>query len=223
VILSETASLTDLRKQFKRRIRQLAATSSSAVEDEIGNMFSDNAIADAINKSRRIVAMVFPSAREWCKRRAVITTVENVQEYSLDYEVRKILSVLYDTESTGIRKASTYEADDVGTREMEEACLTDAFNTPGITNPKYRIANKGVRLIVSTTGTVPADKYVQIEYVGEPAELTTGSSYSGWPGTLNDIVIDQSIWLLANEDFPEIARVAGQNVQLLLAAEKVKG
>ena len=218
--LSDTATLTDLRKQFKRRVRQYAATTSSAIEEETSPLFSDNAIADAINKARRMLARILPSAKKWCVREAVLLTAEDIQEYGLDYEVMEIIAVQWDVTSDGKRNENTVDADDVKTRAMEEACIVDPFNTPSITNPKYRIANKGIRLIVSTDGTVTKDKYVRVEYIGEPNTLVAGS-YSGWPNTLNDVCIDIGIKILAAEDLPQVAAVASESAKSILLSERV--
>ncbi len=89
-------TLDDLQKKVKRRIRQLAATTSSAAEAERGNLLSNTAINDAINGGRKQLMVSVKDAELWGKTTTTVTTLSNTQDYDIGTDVLKILRVLYD-------------------------------------------------------------------------------------------------------------------------------
>src|SRR4030042_5939807 len=201
-------TLTELQNKVKRRLLQLRATTGATVESEVGNLLSDNAINDAVNAGRKMLMVAVRNAELWGAAEAVFQTTSNIAEYSLAGTVLKILNVLWDVESSGIRNASTYMAVDVETRQGEERCIRDPMDAPSVTNPKFRVCNKGIRLIVSTDGTVTASKYILVEYIKELTDLTTGEDTTGLSGTLDEMVISWAIYELTRYALPAVAEEA---------------
>ena len=202
-------TLTTLREKTKRRIRILRASSPTATEGEAGS-FSNASIDDAINAGRKQVMVAVRNAELWGRTEAVFATVSDIQEYSLAGNVLRIDGVQYDVTSVGKRKATSYNAIDVRTRSGEERVIDDPMDTPSTTNPKYRITNRGVKLIVSTDGTVTASKYIRVEYLKELVDMTAVSATSGLTGTLDEMVVDWAVWVLCMFVIPAVAQKARQ-------------
>jgi hypothetical protein len=208
LITLNTKTLGDLRDAAKRRVRQLAAQTSVSVEIEEKVTFSNHAIYDAINDARSKVARLVPSARQYVIRKKCFETDENVQEYAADCEIYEIISVWYDTESDGSWNNNTVLAYDVVSAEGEQMAIENPFDTPSAAKPKYRLTNRGLRLITSEDGTVVAGKYVTVEFVGEPDLLANSATCSGWSDTLNTMVVDVAIGILCAEILPELSQIA---------------
>ena len=201
-------TLQELRNKVKRRIRQLRGTTGSSVETEDGNLFTDNAIDDAINAGRKQLMISVRNAELWGKTKWTIETVTDTQEYSLDLSVISINGVFYNTDSDGERTGDTVEAIDIKDEEGEEWVLYDPFDQPSETNPKYRLTNQGIRLIVSTDGTVPDGKYVRIEAITELSDLTDPSDESGISETLDEMVVNWAVYVLCMYVLPNVAQAA---------------
>lgn len=202
-------TLTTLRNKIKRRIRVLSASSPAGTESEKGS-FSNSTIDDAINAGRKQIMIAVRNAELWGRTEAVFPTSVNVQEYSLAGNVLRVDGIQYDVTAAGKRQSDTYNAINVETRAGEERVIDDPMDIPSATNPKYRITNRGVRLIVSTDGTVTASKYIRVEYLKELADMTSTANTSGLTGTLDEMVIDYAIWVLCMYAMPNVAQLARQ-------------
>lgn len=207
MISTDTKTLGDLRDQLKRRILQLRAAGSVTTAVDTST-FLNQAIYDAINDARSKVAQLVPEAKQWIERKKCFLTEADVQEYAVDLENKKIEAVWYDTEADGSRNANTALAYDVVSAEGEEMVIGNPFDVPSAAKPKYRMTNRALRLITSKDGTVAADKYVTVEFVGEPDFLVNSATCSGWPDTLNAMVVDVAIGILCAEILPELSQAA---------------
>lgn len=203
-----TYTLTTLQNKIKRRIRQIRATTDADTEAEAGYLVSNSAITDAINAARKKLMVVLINAELWGRAEATFQTSANKQEYALGEGVLRIDGVQYDVDSDGDRNSNTVDAVDVIDRKGEEACIKYPSNQPSATNPKYRVTNKGIRLIVSADGTVTASKYIRVEYLKELSDLSSGGDYSGLPGTLDEMAINYAIYLLCLHALPQVAQIA---------------
>ncbi len=202
-------TLKTLQEKVKRRIRVLRASSPGGTEAEAGS-FSNASITDAINAGRKQLMISVKNAEKWGSQNAYFTTSANVQEYKLADTILRMDAVLYDVTSAGLRQADTVEAIDVVDRKGEEAAIADPMNAPSSTNPKFRITNKGVKIIVSTDGTVTASKYIKVEYLRDLTDIITGSQASGLPDSLDELVVNWAVWLLCMFPVPQVAVMAKQ-------------
>lgn len=200
-------TLLQLRNKVKRHVRLLRATTGASVEAESGNDFADNAIDDAINAGRKQLVPVV-NAEKWLSSEATFVTVSNIQEYSLADSVIAILAVQYNVTSGGARQSSTVDAVDVKTRKGEEWAIGNGMDTPSATNPKYRVTNKGIKIITSTDGTQAASIYVRVEYLKEPTDLSSDDGTSDIPGTLDEIVVSWATYLLCRNFQPELSTLS---------------
>lgn len=205
-------TLANIKNNVKRRIRQLRQTTGSGTteEDDAGNMFGDSAIADAINSGRKEIMVILKNAELWGEAKGVFQTVLNTQEYVLDDACLKILAVMYDTTSLGVRQASTYECIDVKSRKGEERVTDDPMDQPSTTNPKYYLNNNAIKLLTSTDGTQVADKYMLVEFIRELDDLSDDSDTSDIPDTLNELVILWAIFVLCTHELPNLSAAAKQ-------------
>jgi len=199
-------TLTTLRDKVKRRIRVLRASSPTGTEVEVG-AFSNDTVDDAINAGRKQIMVVVRNAELWGKTEAVFVTVADVQEYSLGGNVLRIDGVQYNVDSDGDQNSNTYNAIDVETTKGENRVLNDPMDIPSATNPKYRITNRGIKLIVSTNGTVTVGVYIRVEYLKELIDMTAITDTSGLTGTLDELVIDWAIWVLCQFVMPQLAQM----------------
>lgn len=204
-------TLTELQTMVKRRLRLLRATTGSGTEVEAGNAYSDNAITDALNSGRSQIAMDVKGSELWTMRVGVIPgTTVNVMDYSLDHAIIDVLHAYWDTDSDGERNANTFEMKRVEDAAAEEAAIRDPMNQPTVTNPMYRLCNQGIRLIVSTDGTLTASKYVRVEYISDLTELSGGSDNSNISHALDELCIDWAIHMLTETYEKSVSQVAIQ-------------
>lgn len=186
----------ELQNDVKRALQLLRPVYDASSETEDQNIFGDQAIEDAINNARKQIPLVLDDAEVWARQLCVFATVVNVQDYALDTDIVKVISVLYDVESTGIRNANTVEATEIIDQQDESAAIDDPLNAPSATNPKYRLSHKGIRIITSTDGTQTASKYVAVEFVGGMTALSGASDSSGVPQIINTLTTEWALYLL---------------------------
>jgi hypothetical protein len=216
-------TLEQLRNQVKRRVRQLAATSSSSVEVERGNFLSDNFVDDAINNGRKQIMISIRNAELWGNISATFETDADIQEYSLPQGTLKVKSVWYDTNADGSHKSTTYKCTDVKDANGEHRVINDPMDVPSSVNPKYRITNKGLRLIVSATHTVSNGVYIQSELLKELVDLTSVTDYSGLSDTLDDLVIDWACHIVTFHPIPNLSALALQEFSTKAKAINERG
>lgn len=205
-------TLTQLRNKVKRRVGQLRATTSASTESEVGNILAHNAIDDAINAGRKQIMITVLDADMWGRHNWLITTVLNTEEYSLDKHCLRVDGVIYDvTAGTGARNSNSYQALDVKDLVGEESAMVDPYNEPSITNPKYRLTNKGLKILVSTTGVVTADKYVLVEGIHDLTDLTAITDNSNIPDVLDELVVEWAVYVLYQYLLPNMAEIAYRN------------
>jgi len=208
-----TYTLLELRNKMKRRLHLIRATTSASADAESGNIVSDNQIDQAINAGRKKLMIAVRNAELWGRAEAYFATVSNIQEYILGEGLLRVDAVHYGVTSEGKSQVGTKHAVDVIDREGEEACIRSPSDHPSVTNPKYRIYNIGVRLIVSTDGTVPADIYILVEYLKELTDLSGDDTESGITDTLNEIIMDYAVYYLFQTILPQQAQQALANFQ----------
>jgi len=208
-------TLTELRNKVKRRVGQLRATTSSSTESEVGNIFANNAIDDAINAGRKHIMVTILDADMWGRHEWLITTVLNTEEYSLDKHCLRVDGVVYDvTAVTGARNSNSYQAMDVKDLLGETSAIDDTYNAPSITNPKYRLTNKGLKIIVSTDGSVTAGKYILVEGIHDIIDLAEVDDDSDLPDVLDELVIEWAVYVVCQPVLPNLATIAQQNYYL---------
>lgn len=171
-------TLTQMRSKIKRRLRQIRATVDADTEAESGYLVGNQTIDDAINAGRDKIASAVTKSSVWANQMGVLTTSADVQDYSLDTSVQKLLSVLFDTDANGKRTSSSILAYIIKDQVMEDSIINDPMYTPSITEPYCRLTNSGIRVIVSTTGTVTADKNMRIEFEGDLTDLSDAGDNS---------------------------------------------
>ena len=188
-------TLTQMTNILKRRLRQLTTDGSASSETEKAFAFGNQAIWDAINAGRSAISVNLRTSI-WSRQMGVITTQSNVMDYSLDTSVKKIHNVLYNTASDGDRETASAEALNVNDMNGEQALIDDPYQTPSGTEPYYRLANKGIRLIVSEDGTVTASKYVRIEFDGDLDNLTAATDNSYVSDEIDELSMDWAMAIL---------------------------
>ena len=198
-------TLTQMTNNIKRRLRQLTTTSDASTETEKAYAYSNQAIWDAINAGRAAVSGSNLRTSIWSRQMGVITTQSDVMDYSLDTSVKRITSVLYDTTSAGKRQSASEEAINVKDQNGEQALIDDPFHTPSDTEPYFRLANKGVRLVVSEDGTVTASKYVRIEFDGDLDNLTAGANSSYVSDEVDELTMQWAMFVLLESINPQRA------------------
>ena len=200
-----------LRNKIKRRIRSITPGNTAASEATRGSKFGDEAINDAINSGRAMLSMLIDSAEVWSTQKKYFTTCEDIPDCELDTDVWLIKNVYWDVNADGTLKETSVLATELLSAAQEEAVISDPMDVPSQTNPKYRLSNSAVRLIVSTDRTIPGSKYVLIEYQGDLADLNNDGVSSGIPNILDNIVVEYAVYLLMLPVHPEIASFALQN------------
>jgi len=195
-------TVATLKLKIKRRLRDIRATTSPSTETESGNRHSDNAILDAINAGRQKIVETFKSSDIWSRQIAVFQTSESCQDYGLDTIIHKVFSVQVDTESDGRRKATTVDALPVYSSREEQMLIDDPSYTPSITEPYYRLRNRAIRLIVSSTGAVTASKYVAVEIEGDMETLSSDEEASYLTDALDELCIEWALRILTETTDP---------------------
>lgn len=211
------STLSELMNQVKRRVRILVAENDGATEVEKGTIHSDNAIKDAINAARNILPTFFQHAEIWASQKQYFITSADEPDYTLDSEVFQIDSVYWDVSSSGKVTSSSVLADRIYTAEQEEAIIVDPMNEPSTSNPKYRLVDGSIRLIVSTDRTVPTGKYVLVEFLGTLSTLTNLTDNSGVSNAMDEITVEYAVYYLQSDVHPNVATLAMQNVMNLVA------
>jgi len=204
-------TLAQLRNQVKRRIRQLRATTTVAAETEVGNIGSDTAIMDAINRGRKQLIIDVENAKMWGSALWVFTTSLNTEVYKLgkaDERVLTVEAVWYDVDSDGELQRGTAEGRELKSAEEEEFAREDPMDLPSITNPKWRFTNAGLRIIVSLDSTMTASKYIRVEGLKDLIDLTAATSNSDISDSLDALCVDYAIFILCQHVLPSLASVA---------------
>jgi hypothetical protein len=204
-------TLAQLKNQVKRRFRQLRSTTDVATETEVGNIASDSAIQDAINRGRKQLMLDVENAKLWGSALWVLATSANTEIYKIgkdDEHVLSIDSVWYDVTSDGLYQTSTAEAHKLRNAQHEEFIREDPMDEPSITNPKYRFVNAGLKIMVSVDGTVVAGKYIRVEGIRELSDLTADSGDSNVSDTLDALCVDYAIHIICQHVLPELSQAA---------------
>ena len=199
-------TLSQLRNKAKRRIRQYRSTTSVSTETEAGNIASNSTIEDAINRGRKQLMLDVKNTSLWGAAKWVFATALNTEVYKFAKDEEHVLSVnavYYDVDSDGdFQDGTTYEAHEM---ESEEFARNDPMNTPSATNPLYRFTNAGLKLMVSTDGSMTASKNIKVEGIRELSDLTQATDNSDISDTLDELCLDYAIFIICQHLMPDLA------------------
>jgi len=92
---------------------------------------------------------------------------------------------------------------EIKSAKEEIMVLKDSYHDLTV-NPKYRLLNNKIRLILSKDGTVPLGKRIKIEYIKNLPDLTITSN-SDMPEWIDEMVVDWASFILTLPVFPSIA------------------
>ena len=205
-------TLAALRQKVKRRIRQLRSTTDISLETEAGNFASDTAVRDALNRGRKQLMVDVLNAELWGSAHWVFTTSLNTEVYKLgkaDENVLRVDSVHYDTTSAGVWVDGTsYEAHKV---QSEEFLRKDPTNTPSATNPVYLFENSGIKIMVSTDGSMTAGKYIAVKGIRDLIDLSSADDDSNISDILDEMCMDYAVFILCESFIPQLALSAFKN------------
>jgi len=198
----------EIKNKIKRRLRILHATTGPSSETEEGNIFSDDAINDAIQYAREKIVIDFEKYNFWAEQSAYFSTEEDVVDYTLDSNVISIRAVYYDVNADGTLKSDSVKCTKLLTPDEEAFALDDPFLEPSTSDPLYRIVNKGLRILTATDFSMTPLKVIRIDYIGKLTGLTGDSSTSNLPDYLDELTIDLAVYWLEESHDKEVAQSA---------------